>query len=117
MVCFVGDGINDSIALKTADASISLSGATTVATDTAQIVMMDGTLRGLPQTFAIAREFHNNTKINLALSVGFSVFCVGGVLFLNFGILASIILWNSCLLLSIGNSMLPALKDSMQKSN
>ncbi len=117
VVCFVGDGINDSIALKTADASISLSGATTVATDTAQIVMMDGTLRGLPQTFAIAREFHNNTKINLALSVGFSVFCVGGVLFLNFGILASIILWNSCLLLSIGNSMLPALKDSMQKSN
>jgi soluble P-type ATPase len=39
-VCFVGDGINDSIALKKAEVSISLRGASTIATDTAQIVFM-----------------------------------------------------------------------------
>ncbi|MGB0386666.1 MAG: HAD-IC family P-type ATPase, partial [Ardenticatenaceae bacterium] len=41
-VCFVGDGINDAIALKQAHVSISLRGATTIAMDTAQIVLMDG---------------------------------------------------------------------------
>ena len=41
-VCFVGDGINDSVALKKANVSISLRGASTVATDTAGIILMDG---------------------------------------------------------------------------
>ena len=40
-VCFVGDGINDSIALKKANVSISLRGASTIATDTANIVFME----------------------------------------------------------------------------
>ena len=40
MVCFVGDGINDSIALKKADVSISLRGALTIATDTAHVVFL-----------------------------------------------------------------------------
>jgi len=43
-ICFIGDGINDSIALKKAPVSISLKGASSVATDTAQIVLMDGKL-------------------------------------------------------------------------
>lgn len=46
-VCFVGDGINDAIALKSAQISISLKGASTAATDTAQIIFMDGTLNSL----------------------------------------------------------------------
>ena len=41
-VCFVGDGINDGVALKKANVSISLRGASTVATDTAGIILMDG---------------------------------------------------------------------------
>ncbi len=44
-VCFVGDGINDSIALKMANVSISLRGASTAATDIAQIILMDQTIR------------------------------------------------------------------------
>ncbi len=38
-VCFAGDGINGSIALKSADGAISLRGATTIATDMAEIVL------------------------------------------------------------------------------
>ena len=51
-VCFVGDGINDSIALKKANVSISLRGASTIATDTAQVVFHG---RELDQTPAPAR--------------------------------------------------------------
>ena len=41
-VCFVGNGINDSIALKKADVSVSLRGASSLATDTAQVVFLEG---------------------------------------------------------------------------
>jgi Cu2+-exporting ATPase len=43
-VCFVGDGINDSIALRAADVSVSLAGAATIAADTANVVLLDGNL-------------------------------------------------------------------------
>ncbi|MEN8220037.1 MAG: HAD-IC family P-type ATPase [Pseudomonadota bacterium] len=59
-ICFIGDGINDSIALKKAQVSISLKGASSVATDTAQIVLMDGRLNQLPLLFKMADEFHHN---------------------------------------------------------
>ncbi|MGH8910674.1 MAG: hypothetical protein ACRD0K_30305, partial [Egibacteraceae bacterium] len=45
-VCFVGDGINDSISLKKANVSVSLRGASTVAIDSAQIIL---TGQGLQQ--------------------------------------------------------------------
>jgi heavy metal translocating P-type ATPase len=53
-VCFVGDGINDAIALKQADVSVSLRGATTIATDSAQIVLVSDSLQQLAQSQIIA---------------------------------------------------------------
>ena len=40
-VCFIGDGINDVIAMKKANASISLSWASTIATYDAQVILMN----------------------------------------------------------------------------
>jgi len=61
-VCFVGDGINDSIALKKANVSISLRGATSIATDTAQIVFMEEGLSKLCDLRDIARSLDRNVK-------------------------------------------------------
>ncbi|MEM9459674.1 MAG: heavy metal translocating P-type ATPase [Myxococcota bacterium] len=67
-VCFVGDGINDSIALKTADVSVSIQGATMIAVDVAQVVLRDGSLRSLDKMFEIAEQYERGMKRNLYAS-------------------------------------------------
>ncbi len=57
VVCYVGDGINDAIALQTAQVSVSLSGASTVATDAAQVILLDESLAQLPTFFVYGREY------------------------------------------------------------
>lgn len=64
-VCFIGDGINDVIAMKKANVSISLSGASTIATDVAQVVLMSGTLLELDHLFGIAQ----NLKRKLIMTI------------------------------------------------
>src|SRR5262249_51976072 len=61
-VCFVGDGINDSIALKKANVSISLRGASSIATDTAHIVFMEESLAKLCELRDIARSLDKNVN-------------------------------------------------------
>ncbi|MEN8220156.1 MAG: HAD-IC family P-type ATPase, partial [Pseudomonadota bacterium] len=71
-VCFIGDGINDAIALKSAQISISLKGASSAATDTAQIIFMDGSLAPLDRLFQFTDEFERTMRNNLLLSTGCS---------------------------------------------
>lgn len=67
-VCFVGDGINDGIALKTAQVSISIQGSTNVALDAAQVVLMDRTLNQLPYLFDVSRRFNGNMNTLMIMS-------------------------------------------------
>jgi Cu2+-exporting ATPase len=66
-VAFVGDGINDSPALAYADVSVSFASGSDVARETADVVLMENNLRGLPEAIAIARQalqfIHQNTGI------------------------------------------------------
>jgi len=62
-VCYIGDGINDSIALKKAQVSISLRGASTIATDTAQIILMNESLEQLCDLFEFAQEFEADFSV------------------------------------------------------
>jgi len=109
-VCFIGDGINDSIALKKANVSISMRGATTIATDTAQIVLMDGSLKQLVQSFDVAKNYKNNVKQSFLITLIPSATAVGGILFLHFGIVASVILYYTGLAAGMSNAILPMLK-------
>lgn len=112
-VCFVGDGINDSIALKTAHVSISLRGATTVATDTAQIVFMDGTLRAMEKTFDIAEYYEKKMKSNFVLSTVPSVICVSGIIFLHWGVIAGMAVNIISLSIGVTNAILPLFNQKM----
>ena len=106
-VCFVGDGINDAIALKKADVSVSLSGATTVATDSAQIVLMDGGLTHLIDIFTLAQEFEEITKSNVAISTIPAIFCIGGVFLLGWSTLTAVFVSQSIFFSGFLNSMRP----------
>lgn len=107
-VCFVGDGINDAIALKQATVSISLSGATTVATDTAQAVLMDGTLNHLPALFEIGARFDGNMRGNIAAAIGPAVASLGGIFFFGTRIPLAIFMYNVSVAASLLNAMVPA---------
>jgi Cu2+-exporting ATPase len=85
-VLFVGDGINDGIALKQATVSVSLLGATTVATDMAQIVLMDQNLRQLDNLFELGRRFERDMQVQLGLAVATDLLTIGGVFTAGLGI-------------------------------
>lgn len=109
-VCFVGDGINDSIALKKANVSVSLHGATTVAMDTAQIVLMDTTLEQLPMLFQLAEEMEGNLKTARALAIVPGVGIWAGVFFLHLGILGAALIFETSLWVGMANALRPLLK-------
>lgn len=109
-VCFVGDGINDSIALKTANVSISLRGASSAAIDNAQIILMDGTLNKLNDLFEIALDFEQQMQTNFAFSVVPSLICIGGVFFLHFGLWAGMAVYNISRFIGLANTMSPLMK-------
>jgi Cu2+-exporting ATPase len=110
VVCFVGDGINDAIALKQANVSVSLRGASTIATDTAQIILMDESLARLLFLFEQAKELDTNMRNSLVVSIVPGVFCLGGIYFLHFGFLTASLLGYCGVMGCVMNAMWPRIK-------
>jgi Cu2+-exporting ATPase len=116
-VCFVGDGINDSVAMKKAHVSVSLRGASAVATDTASIILMDGTLNQLDRLFGLAQNFNSNVNTSLLMTIVPGLINVGSVFILHTGIYFSVfLLYLLALPAGMANSFLPLIKNSKQIS-
>lgn len=106
-VCFVGDGINDSIALKKANVSISLRGATTIATDTAHIVFLEQGLGKLCELRDIARGLDKNIQRSWGMILAPNIACVAGVFTLGFGVGASVLTNNVAAIGALVNGVWP----------
>jgi len=106
-VCFVGDGINDAIALKQAHVSVSLGGASTIATDTAQIILLEEGLVNFSHLFDFAHSFDRTMKACFALVLAPSIIGMGGVWLLNFGLVQTIVFKQISLILGASGAMVP----------
>ena len=106
-VCFIGDGINDSVALQQADVSVSLHGAATIAQDTADILLTTPDLMHMPQLVRMSRDLHWRMNASEVMNYGFGVACIGAVLVLGMGVGGAIVLYSGGLLTNLLNSMTP----------
>jgi Cu2+-exporting ATPase len=111
VVCYIGDGINDTIALKQAEVSVSLRGASSIATDTAQVVLMNGQLDQLIELIELAKQLDVNLKNTFLVSVIPTAAIVGGVLIFNLSLTAAIIVYMVSMGLSVTNAVFPLLKE------
>jgi Cu2+-exporting ATPase len=106
-VCFVGDGINDAIALKKANVSVSLRGASSLATDTAQVVFMEASLAKLCYLVDISKALEQNIKTSWKMIVIPNIVCVAGVFTMGFGLWHSVLLCNVSIIAAMVNGIMP----------
>ena len=88
-VIFVGDGINDSISLETADAGIAMGSGLDIARESGDIILLNNDLSNIPLSIVIGSNTISKIKQNIGWAVGYNSALIpiaGGILVPVFGL-------------------------------
>lgn len=114
-VAFVGDGLNDSVALAYADVSVSFEQGSEIARETADVVLMNNNLLGLLEVIEIARQTRDLIEQNTALVVAPNLIALGLASTVGINPLAATAIHNGSAIAAGMNSLRPLVQHQIEQ--
>ncbi|MEO5357239.1 MAG: heavy metal translocating P-type ATPase [Nitrospirae bacterium YQR-1] len=110
IVAFVGDGINDSVALSYADIGISVKGGADITKETAGVILLDDNLSKIPKAFEISKETITLIKENYTITGGLNVVAYALAAFNLISPVFSTLISNGSAIVACLNGMKPIIR-------